>query len=100
MCENSQGPHVSGNPFVFVNGQGNAAENFVECCLSTGESPVQISERTRALGSDKWQTLLDRDGRVVNESALRKAVFKGTISTCTCTCNKRVHFYIKVEQNN
>ena len=37
-------------PFVFVNGQGNAAENFVECCLSTGESPVQISERTRALG--------------------------------------------------
>mgnify|MGYP000117378510 CR=1 FL=1 len=77
MCETSEGKQEKQT--LQVNGK---LENDGAVCtnwtLSSIESPVQISERTRALGSDVWETFLDKDGRVVNESALRKAIFKGT----------------------
>lgn len=74
MCENSKGPPESRKPQV--DGQRSAAA-VLDSSLFNGESPVQISERTRALYCDVWEAFLDKDGRVVNESALRKAVFKG-----------------------
>ena len=79
MCENSEGPHEGKK--LLVNGQATAAE-FPDWSLLNDHSPVQISERTRALNCDVWQTFLDQDGRVINESALRRAVFKGIISYC------------------
>ena len=76
MCENSKKPNESGKHLTIDE---KAAANFVDCSKLSGESPVQISERTRALSNDVWETFFDADGRVVNESALRKAVFKGII---------------------
>lgn len=76
MSERAGGPHES-KP-LFVNGQKGAAD----CSDWSGlndESPVQISERTRPLSFDVWETFLDKDGRVVNESAFRRAIFKGII---------------------
>lgn len=76
MSERAGGPHES-KP-LFVNGQRGAAD----CSDWSGlndESPVQISERTRPLSCDVWETFLDKDGRVVNESAFRRAIFKGGI---------------------
>ena len=43
------------------------------------ESPIQVSERTRSLRGDTWTNFFDGDGRLVNESALRKAIFKGSV---------------------
>lgn len=80
MCETSEGKQEKQT--LQVNGK---LENDGAVCtnwtLSSNESPVQISERTRALGSDVWETFLDKDGRVVNESALRKAIFKGGVDS-------------------
>ena len=86
MCENSEQPH--GNENSVINGQATAA-NFIDCSIINVESPVQISERTSALSCNVWETFLDKDGRVVNESALRKAVFKGIIH-CTCASRLRI----------
>jgi len=79
MCENSEESHK--NPKSLVNDQQTAANNSIDCSLLNYESPVQISERTRALNFNVWETFLDKDGRVVNESALRRAVFKGGIDS-------------------
>lgn len=73
MCENSEGPPETRQ--LQVDGHKRAAE--LDCPVFTVESPVQISERTRPLHCDVWKAYFDKDGRVVNESALRKAVFKG-----------------------
>ena len=63
----------------------NASETFLDTSkrldLSTIESPILVSERKKPLGVDEWEKLLDSDGRVVDESALRKAVFKGLYVT-------------------
>ena len=83
MSENSKKPNESGNHLRIDE---KAAVNFVDCSKLFGESPVQISERTRALSNDVWETFFDADGRVVNESALRKAVFKGIICCNTTAC--------------
>lgn len=73
MCENSSGSPES------ESSQDDWQKSFddPETSQFNGESPVQVSERTRALHCNAWEAFLDRDGRVVNESALRKAVFKG-----------------------
>ncbi|KAJ7393816.1 hypothetical protein OS493_003482 [Desmophyllum pertusum] len=88
MCENSKGPPESRKPQV--DGQRSAAA-VLDSSLFNGESPVQISERTRALYCDVWEAFLDKDGRVVNESALRKAVFKGGID---CKIRKEVWSFL------
>lgn len=80
MCENSEDPNEGKK--LLVNGQATAAEP-PDWSLLSDDSPVQISERTRALNCDVWQTFLDQDGRVINESALRRAVFKGIINYCS-----------------
>ena len=74
MCENPEQPDHKDRNFQ-VDGHAKATE--VDSSLFNGESPVQISERTRALHCHAWEAFFDKDGRVVNESALRKAVFKG-----------------------
>lgn len=73
MCENYEGPPESRK--TQVDGYRTTAE--LDSSLFNGKSPVQISERTRALHCDAWKAFFDKDGRMVNESALRKAVFKG-----------------------
>ena len=45
-----------------------------------------ISQRTEALTVKAFQKFLDPDGRLVDESALRKAVFLGTISEEQIKC--------------
>lgn len=75
MCENYEDPSESRN--TQADGHRTTAE--LDSSIFNGESPVQISERTRALCCDTWEKFFDKDGRVVNESALRKAVFKGGI---------------------
>ena len=73
MCENYEDPSESRK--TQADGHRTTAE--LDSSLFNGESPVQISERTRALRCETWEKFFDKDGRVVNESALRKAVFKG-----------------------
>lgn len=73
MCENYEEPSESGK--TQADGHRTTAE--LDSSLFNGESPVQISERTRALHCEAWEKFFDKDGRVVNESAFRKAVFKG-----------------------
>ena len=73
MCENFKGPPES--RACQADWQRSTSEP--DTTLFNGESPVQISERTRALHCNAWEAFLDKDGRLVNESALRKAVFKG-----------------------
>jgi len=87
MSENYEEPSESSA--VQADGHRNAAE--LDSSLFNGESPVQISERTRALHCDAWEKFLDKDGRVVNESALRKAVFKGNFCQISYPC---VYMYI------
>ena len=41
------------------------------------ESPVQVSERTHPLEWEEWKNMMDQDGRIINETALRKSIFKG-----------------------
>ena len=89
MCENYDEPSES--RIAQADGHRNTAE--LDISLFNGESPVQISERTRALQCDAWEKFLDKDGRVVNESALRKAVFKGNFCQITCPCVYK-HVYI------
>ena len=83
MCENYEDPSESRN--TQADGQRTTAEL---------ESPVQISERTRALHCDTWEKFFDKDGRVVNESALRKAVFKGNFWQITSPCIYILQMYI------
>lgn len=87
MCENSSGSPES------ESSQDDWQKSFddLETSQFNGESPVQISERTRALHCNAWEAFLDRDGRVVNESALRKAVFKGGID---CKIRKEVWSFL------
>ena len=85
MCENYEEPPESRT--TQADGQRTTTE--LDSSLFNGESPVQISERTRALHCDAWKKFFDKDGRVVNESALRKAVFKGNIWQIPCP-----HLYI------
>lgn len=77
MCENSEGPPENRKCQVDVH----RIAPELDISLFNGESPVQISERTQALHCDAWEGFFDKDGRVVNESALRKAVFKGNDMT-------------------
>lgn len=87
MCENSSGSSES------ESSQDDWQKSFDELETSqfNGESPVQVSERTRALHCSAWEAFLDRDGRVVNESAVRKAVFKGGID---CMIRKEVWSFL------
>ena len=45
--------------------------------LNTLDIPVLVSERKEPLRGEQWNKLFDSDGRVVNESELRKIIFKG-----------------------
>lgn len=45
--------------------------------LNTLDTPVLVSERKEPLRAEQWNKLFDSDGRVVDESQLRKIVFKG-----------------------
>ena len=78
MCETTDAKQETQT--LQINGHlGNDGADLTDWAFSSNESPVQISERTRALGCDVWETFLDKDGRLINESALRKAIFKGTV---------------------
>jgi len=73
MCENYEEPSESRK----TQADGHTITAELDSSLFNGESPVQISERTRPLHCEAWEKFFDKDGRVVNESAFRKAVFKG-----------------------
>lgn len=73
MCENYEEPSESRK----TQADGHRITAELDSSLFNGESPVQISERTRPLHCEAWEKFFDKDGRVVNESAFRKAVFKG-----------------------
>lgn len=78
MCETTDAKQETQT--LQINGHlGNDGADLTDWAFSSNESPVQISERTRALGCDVWETFLDKDGRLINESALRKAIFKGGV---------------------
>ena len=47
--------------------------------LNTLDTPVLVSERREPLRAEQWSKLFDSDGRVVDESKLRKIVFKGLL---------------------
>ena len=47
--------------------------------LNTLDTPVLVSERREPLQAEQWSKLFDSDGRVVDESKLRKIVFKGLL---------------------
>ncbi|XP_031565739.1 TBC1 domain family member 15-like [Actinia tenebrosa] len=57
------------------------AEGFCHVEMKEIESPVQVSERTHPLQGDEWDKMMDQDGRIINETALRKSIFKGSISS-------------------
>ena len=96
MCENYEDPSESRK--TQTDGRRTTAE--LDSSVFNGESPVQISERTRALRCDTWEKFFDKDGRVVNESALRKAVFKGNffesaVNTCIlCTSSLYLNYVV------
>ena len=54
-------------------------EEYCQVEMTVFESPEQVSERTQPLESEEWQRMMDLDGRIINETELRKAVFKGRI---------------------
>lgn len=39
-------------------------------------------ERATPLCENEWRSFFNDDGRILNESALRKAIFKGTLDPC------------------
>lgn len=41
-------------------------------------SPSSDIKRASPLCEAEWRTFFNKDGRILNESALRKAIFKGT----------------------
>lgn len=47
--------------------------------MATADSPSDSpnAKRTDALSREKWQKLLDSDGRLVDEIAMRKTIFEG-----------------------
>ncbi len=45
---------------------------------SEPSSPSLNVERAPPLCEDEWRLFFNRDGRILNESRLRKAIFKGT----------------------
>ncbi|XP_001627200.2 TBC1 domain family member 15 isoform X2 [Nematostella vectensis] len=57
------------------------SEEFCELELVEPESPSHKTERTGPLEKQEWTKMMDQDGRIINESGLRKAVFKGGVSS-------------------
>jgi hypothetical protein len=56
-----------------------SSEGFCHVEMKEIESPIQVSERTHPLELEEWQKMMDQDGRIINETALRKIVFKGEL---------------------
>lgn len=74
MSQPVQSRHIS-MEYKVVNQD--CAEGFCHVEMKEIESPVQVSERTHPLELEEWKKMMDQDGRIINETALRKSIFKG-----------------------